>query len=140
MRNLFTYGTLMCEAIMHAVSGHNLPSIHATLNGYSRRAVRGEAYPAIFPDSTGNVCGVLYLGVPDSAWLRLDEYEGEMYFRERVSVVRGDATILAAETYVLKPHVIMHLETVDWDYNNFLRYHKQCYLKEIKLVNNNKGR
>lgn len=130
----------MCEAIMHAVSGHNLPAIHATLNGYSRRAVRGEAYPAIFPDPAGNVYGVLYLGVPDSAWFRLDEYEGEMYLRERVSVVRGDATILVAETYVVKQRFFMHLETVDWDYNNFLRHHKQRYLKEMKLVNSNKGK
>lgn len=140
MRNLFTYGTLMCDAIMHAVSGDKPRAIHATLHGYSRRAVKGEPYPAIFSDRNGDVRGVLYLNVPAMAWQRLDEYEGEIYSREKVQVALDDGVTMSAESYVIKPRFIKHLERVDWNEETFLRKHKQRYIKEIKLAYLNKDK
>lgn len=102
MENLFAYGTLMCDDIMREVSGCDLSHRPGTLHGYSRRAVKGEDYPAIVADETGVVVGVIYLDVPDSAWRRLDAFEGEMYARQAVQVDLSDGVTLVAGVYVVQ--------------------------------------
>lgn len=128
----------MCDEIMCAVAGNKLRRSSAMLKGYRRRAVRGEAYPAIFADPDGSVCGMLYLSVPASSWNKLDEYEGDMYSRERVHVVLEDGTTVPAETYVVSPVFLNHLAAADWDYERFIRHDKARYLKAIKLAYRNK--
>jgi gamma-glutamylcyclotransferase (GGCT)/AIG2-like uncharacterized protein YtfP len=100
MENLFAYGTLMCDDIMIEVSGCRLSHMPGTLRGYSRRSVRGEHYPALVPREEGRVEGVVYRNVPDSAWDRLDRFEGEMYTRQLLQIqLNGRATLLAAPTW-----------------------------------------
>ena len=90
MKNLFAYGTLMCEDIMGDVSGCRLPSPSpGTLKGYSRWCVKGEPYPALVRDEKKLVEGMVYRNVPDSAWDRLDAFEGEMYERRLVRIESG---------------------------------------------------
>jgi len=132
MKNLFTYGTLMCDEIMHAVAGHRFSSVHAVLNGYSRRGIKQEVYPAIFAESNGRVVGVLYRDVPQSAWVKLDEYEGDMYSRDSVVVELNDGVTLPADTYVIKSSCRRLLAEDDWDYEYFLHHHKKHYLKSVR--------
>jgi len=132
MKNLFSYGTLMCDEIMQAVSGHHRSSLPASLKGYRRCSVSGEAYPAISPDPAGCVAGVVYLNVAHQAWGRLDEYEGEMYSRETVQVELEDGRAILAETYVVMPAFVGQLDVVDWDYEYFLEHEKKRYLEKIK--------
>jgi len=132
MNNLFVYGTLMCQDIMLEVTGYRLLSpdsnfeppfyhselvsepsggtVRGILKGYSRRSVRGEVYPAIVPNEKGMVEGILYKDIPPEAWDRLDEFEGEMYSRQSVQIILPDETIVLAETYVIRPEYIHHLE------------------------------
>ncbi|NTV43714.1 MAG: gamma-glutamylcyclotransferase [Syntrophobacteraceae bacterium] len=132
MDNLFAYGTLMCEDIMREVSGCRLSHVHGTLKGYSRRSVKGEYYPALVPDADGRVEGVVYRNVPDSAWERLDRFEGEMYAREHVQIELNDGTILLAATYVARPEFLDHLDQSDWDFADFLRRGKESFQKHYK--------
>jgi hypothetical protein len=53
--------------------------------------------------------GVLYLDLPESAWPRLDAFEGDEYNREQVEVRTADGRSLAAWTYVFKPEFASRL-------------------------------
>ena len=43
-KDFFSYGTLMCEDIMLAVTGHHFSRTPGVLHDYRRRTVKGEAY------------------------------------------------------------------------------------------------
>ena len=121
MEHLFAYGTLMCDDIMREVSGCRLSQVPGTLKGFSRRSVKGEFYPALVPDEEGRVWGVVYRNVPNSAWDRLDRFEGEMYTRHLVQIELSNGRTLLATTYVAQPEFLDQLEQSDWDFADFLR-------------------
>jgi gamma-glutamylcyclotransferase (GGCT)/AIG2-like uncharacterized protein YtfP len=132
MEHLFAYGTLMCEDIMREISGFRLSHEKGILKGYSRRSVKGEHYPALVPDETGRVEGILYRDIPDSAWERLDRFEGEMYERRLVQVGLNSGTILFAATYVARPAFLDQLDKSDWDFSDFIRNGKAIFQKHYK--------
>jgi len=132
MQNLFVYGTLMCEEIMEEVSGCCLPCIEGALSGFSRRAVKREQYPAIFPDDQGVVAGIIYMNVPPPAFERLDRFEGEQYERRSVQVEFDYGSLIPAETYVIRPEFMDRLETFDWDYETFLLCGKCIFQKHYR--------
>ncbi len=120
--DLFTYGTLMVPEIMRHVAGCDLQGVAVTVEGYVRYGVRGEQYPGVIGSADERVEGILYRDVPTEAMRRLDLFEGEMYHRETVRVVRkSDGVAMAAEVYVFKP-AYAHLLTGDpWDFQRFLK-------------------
>lgn len=132
MKNLFAYGTLMCEDIMLEVSGCSLSCVSGILKGYSRRLVKGEHYPAVMPDKSGIVEGAVYRDVPDSAWERLDRFEGEMYKRRDVIVELNNGKVLNAETYVIQPEYLSCLDSSDWDFDDFMTTGKVKFQKHYK--------
>lgn len=132
MKNLFAYGTLICEDIMLEVSGCSLPYEPGILKGYSRWLVKGEHYPAVMPDKEGIVEGVVYRDVPRSAWDRLDRFEGDMYKRQAVNVELNDGTMLSAETYVIQPKFLCCLDSSDWDFDNFMATGKTKFQRHYK--------
>lgn len=127
MKNLFAYGTLMCEDIMREVSGVRLVWVPGKLKGYSRRQVQGEHYPGLVPNAEGLVEGVVYREVPDAAWQRLDRFEGAMYARRDVQVELPDGMTLLAEAYVVRPEYRHQLDASDWDPDRFLRHGKASF-------------
>ena len=64
--------------------------------------------------------GVLYLDLPDSAWPRLDAFEGDEYRREQVPVRLADGRVEMAWTYVFKPEYAARLGAGEWDFERFL--------------------
>ena len=132
MGHLFAYGTLMCDAIMAEVSESHLAHFSATLRGYRRVCVQGEHYPALIPDANRSVEGVVYENVPDSAWIRLDRFEGEMYSREIVKVSRKDGTSVTAETYVARAQFTDLLVDVEWDFAEFLSNNKENFRRSYR--------
>jgi len=132
MKNLFAYGTLMCEDIMAEVSGCHLSCEPGILKGYSRRAVKGEPYPALVPSGQGLVEGIVYRNVPGRAWQRLDRFEGEMYARRTVQVELAEGGILRAGTYVIQGTFLHVLEAFDWNFETFLNHGKENFEKQYK--------
>jgi gamma-glutamylcyclotransferase (GGCT)/AIG2-like uncharacterized protein YtfP len=132
MRNLFAYGTLMCEDIMREVAGCLPACVPGTLPGYARRAVKGQHYPGLVLHAAGRVDGVLYRDVPGFAWARLDSFEGDMYRRRCVQVDLGDGARLAAETYVVRPRFVARLDVVEWDFAEFLRSGKTKFCRDYR--------
>ena len=132
MRNLFAYGTLMCEDIMQDVAGCLPARLPGTLPGYARRAVRGEHYPGLVSCAHGRVDGVLYRDVPAVAWARLDRFEGDMYLRQRVQVELTDGATLKAETYVVRPRFLARLAHSEWSFSEFLRSGKGKFCRDYQ--------
>ena len=124
--NLFAYGTLMCEDIMHEVAGELFERVPGTISGFSRYRVRGETYPGLVPQEGGSVDGVLYLNITRSAWERLDRFEGAMYETVTLPVV-CNGKIIAAESYIVKPAFRHLLENTLWDFSLFLESGKTLF-------------
>lgn len=116
----FTYGSLMCEDIMSAVCAARMASVPARLDGYRRSPVIDQEYPGMVPARGNRVEGVLYLDLPDTAWPRLDAFEGDEYSREEVGVLTADGCLLTAWTYVFKPALTARLGAGEWDFQRFL--------------------
>ena len=132
MKNLFAYGTLMCEDIMFGVSGCRLPQAPGTLKGYSRRSVKGEHYPAIVSDKEDTVRGVVYRNVPDSGWERLDRFEGEMYRRQSVAIELDGGEMLYAETYIIQEAFMNRLSQSKWEFDHFITTCKENFQRNYK--------
>ena len=123
MNAVFTYGSLMFEAVWSRVVHDNYHQTAAILPGYRLHGLRNETFPAIIKSgSNDQVSGILYLAISDDDCARLDEFEGDYYQRETVSVISADKTILA-ETYILRDEFIHLLDKNGWDAEQFERQH-----------------
>jgi gamma-glutamylcyclotransferase (GGCT)/AIG2-like uncharacterized protein YtfP len=131
MQHLFAYGSLMCEDIMLEASGYAPSSRPATLKEYRRYTIKGERYPGIAPFAGSTVEGIVYLDVPESAWVRLDKFEGDLYMRKSV-YIEVNKEFLPAATYVVKPEFYDFLDDVEWSFSDFLRNTKADFLKSYK--------
>ena len=117
--NLFVYGTLMVPQVMEAVCGHTQKGLDAVLSNHRRRLVRGEVYPAIVPLPGEQVSGLLYRGLSDEEFYRLDNFEGSLYQRRCVEVVvNGQASV--AHAYVLRPAFRQRLSDTPWSLQHFV--------------------
>jgi gamma-glutamylcyclotransferase (GGCT)/AIG2-like uncharacterized protein YtfP len=130
MDQLFAYGTLMCPDIFRTVAGISRRGEPAMISGFQRYAVRGESYPAIVPAPGCEVSGVVYGRISRFAWSRLDRFEGSMYQRLAVDVMRSQGVRLAAQVYVLQPALRHCLDDSDWDFQEFVKTARKVYLKK----------
>lgn len=120
MVHIFTYGSLMFEPVWSKVVAGVYGSCASILEGYDRKGLIGEVYPAVVPSAPySQVHGILYRGVEASDLSALDRFEGEYYFRKTEQVITSDREILAAEIYVLKEEYYMLLSPKDWDPDYF---------------------
>ncbi len=127
MTTLFAYGTLLFPEVLKAVVGRSPFAEPATLDGYLRRVVIGEIFPAIVEgDQRDLVAGVLYAGLDDRAWSRLDRFEGDLYERRRVRIAGREAC-----TYVLAGAWRHRLGADPWDPVVFARDHLDAFLARL---------
>jgi len=129
-RDLFTYGSLMCEDIMASVVGDHLRCTPAILPGYRRFLVRDEHYPGVIADQSGTVAGIVYHNITPEGWSRLDRFEGEMYDRRPVTVRFENGTEAQVHCYLFRPEFQQQLTTIEWDYAAFLRGGKQIFQRQ----------
>ncbi len=132
MINLFAYGTLMCDEIMQEVSGCQLSSQVGVLEGYSRRRVKNEHFPALLPEEGAVVEGVVYRDLSSDAWERLDRYEGEFYVLTPVLVRLEDGSVIPASTYVVQTHCMDQLAQSGWDFADFISNTKVDFLSSYR--------
>jgi len=116
MPNVFTYGSLMFAPVWSRVVVSSYDRCEAILPGYDRIGVRDEVYPVIIPSAFhSQVEGIVYLDVSTSDLGRLDQFEGEYYFRKTEQVITFDIAKLPAEVYVLKEEYYAILSHREWD-------------------------
>ena len=126
---LFCYGTLMVDTVFRNVTG--LASQNAeivTLEGYERRALSGLVYPGI-RKTESCVHGRLYR-VPKQILPALDIYEGDMYYREAITVSAGGGRF-QAWCYVLRPRYCHLMLKTDWSVETFREKHLRHYLAQL---------
>jgi len=130
--HVFTYGTLVFPEVMDAVTGRTFVQVGATLAGFTRVCVRGAVYPAAREQGGGSIAGLLYLDVGAAALTRLDRFEGELYERRSVRVMRDDGASSAAQVYVVPPARYGRLEPRAWDVEQFRREHLASYVARCR--------
>ena len=133
--NVFTYGSLMFDAVWDRVVRGRYRSTPATLHGYRRFAVRGQTYPAVVAEPGGVVDGRLWLDVSAADLARLDAFE-EGYVRDDVDVLAGGSPV-RAPVYAFDDR--SRVEDRDWDPERFAREHAQGFA-EIHLAAVSGGR
>jgi len=125
--NLFAYGTLMWPEVLESVIGRPMTGIPATLDGYRRVRIKGAHYPAIFSSCDDDVAGVLYDGLSQADFRKLDRFEGQEYERLTVCVA-----VKEAEVYVLSP-ACMHLaDGRSWHPDQMEAEHLEAFCAEYK--------
>lgn len=92
---LFVYGTLQLPEKLQSLLGR-VPSLEpATLHGYRCGLVARADFPGIVPQADAVVNGQVLAPLSQAELDILDQYEGELYQRVRVSVVaaRGPVNV-----------------------------------------------
>ena len=121
MKHVFTYGSLMFSEVWENIVHGRHQSVPATLSGYRRFSVHGEAWPVVMPGiPQDRLDGCLYRNVSVEDIRLLDEFEGDYYFRTPLQVKREDR-IETAEVYVLRPRFYSIATQSSWDPVEFER-------------------
>ena len=116
MVSVFTYGSLMFDPVWSRVVAGSYERCEAILQGYDRKAVRGEIYPVLIPSSgVSQVQGIVYCDVSSSDLARLDHFEGQYYFRKTEQISLEGKKTFHAEIYVLKEEYYSIISHKAWD-------------------------
>ena len=98
--HVFTYGSLMFDAVWSRVVVGRYRAMPATLDDHARFGIGDETYPGMIPSPGSRVAGVLHLDVDDGDLDRLDRFEGDDYRRATVDVTGADGATRNAQTYL----------------------------------------
>jgi len=112
---------------MYKVAGSRFAHANATLENFQRYSLDQKVYPAIIEHPGAIVSGVLYFDIPENVWLRLDNFEGDMYARMTVEVKFANNITSKAETYVIRPQFQHLLAKPTWDLDEFIRSGKNRF-------------
>lgn len=130
---VFAYGTLKWREIARAVTGQEqLATVPAMLEGYARYSVKRAPYPGIVPQSGGQVRGVVYTGVDSAALTRIDEFEGDLYRRESVTVATDGGRQLEVYAYIVRRRYRSRLTGTPWDEDAFARRWLDAYVRACR--------
>ena len=128
---LFVYGSLMNDEVTDCLLGVKLNKQPAVLNDYRRVAVADGSYPAIFPCEGDSVEGLLVSGLTLGQWAMLDEFEGEQYQLDAVSVVLAGQSAVDCYAYAFRPECYEFLSDSIWSNEVFRREHMLIFLEGL---------
>ncbi|MDX1765190.1 MAG: gamma-glutamylcyclotransferase family protein [bacterium] len=133
MINLFTYGSLMFEAVWSRVVSATCEKQQARLTGYSRREVAGETYPALVPGSRHDrVDGMVYFDLREKDMAALDRFEGDQYYRTREVCLLSDGRSMTAWVFIFKPEYGHRVKTSVWHPEQFAESGIVSFLSEYR--------
>ena len=121
----------MVPELMFQLTGRNFRSIEAQLPDYKRFTVQGEVYPAVLKAQGVVTKGILYFNVSEPDLKKLDQFEGEIYFPEKVEVFDIEGKKEHAIVYCLKDDFKHLKSSIDWDFDYFLRHHLKNFLWKV---------
>ena len=131
--NIFTYGSLMFDAVWARVIGADYAKIKAGVYGYRRRALKGYTYPALIPGYEDDfVEGVVYLKVNRKDVKTLDRFEGETYQRIVLPCSLANGNTIEAGVYLFKDEFRHMVEDTPWDVENFEKVGIRSFLLKYK--------
>jgi gamma-glutamylcyclotransferase (GGCT)/AIG2-like uncharacterized protein YtfP len=127
---LFSYGTLQFPQVLSAVTGCHLDGDKAVLDDYACYLVEGKVYPGITPEHGASVEGLVYTGIGETHFRKLDRFEGELYERVRVCVTDMEGNPLQAWTYVIRDPMRERLTRTPWNRDDFEVEHLPTFLEK----------
>ena len=119
----------MFREIMEAVADQrDLRCEPASLKAWQRFAIREASYPAACPSRLdASIQGILWFDLSESAWKRLDAFEGDAYRRAAVEV-HCDSGMHPAWVYeFLDPGLLL---PQDWDEATFRQQHLADFFRQ----------
>lgn len=119
---VFTYGSLMFDAVWRAIVPAGGASLTGRIQGWRRCALRDATYPGLIACPGRSVHGRLWLDVAPADLARLDAFEGQEYRREAVLVLPDDGSPprpAQAWVWLDEDRLLDH----DWDPARFERDH-----------------
>lgn len=119
---------------MRRVVGRHFPSEVVRLEGYARFRVSGELYPGIVGCPGEQTVGLLYRHVDGRSLVLLDRFEGPLYVRRAVTVMRANGTVCRAQAYVVPGHRRDRLSAERWDLQRFEALHLRSFLSTAGLL------
>lgn len=90
MIDIFVYGSLMFDSVRDMLINTRYQALYARIDGYRRLSVKGEVYPGLIESAGDPVNGVLLLGISNTILPVLDQFEGDYYRRQSVTVMVPD--------------------------------------------------
>lgn len=110
--SLFTYGTLMQANKMTKIIGRIPPNVPAVIKNYSAFQLKNRSYPGLLP-SNQQTAGILYQNITPAEFELLDEYEGDEYRREVVTIKLNDYAHQSF-CYLFKPELTQFITNKIW--------------------------
>ena len=129
---LFSYGTLQFSQVLSAVTGCHLDGDKAVLDDYACYLVEGKVYPGIAAEHGASVAGLVYTGIGEAHFRKLDRFEGELYERVRVCVTDMEGNPLQAWTYVIRDSMRERLTRTPWNKKDFELEHLPAFLRKCR--------
>ncbi|KAK1315598.1 AIG2-like protein [Acorus calamus] len=132
--NVFVYGSLLADEVVHVLLKRVPPSSPATLYGFHRFSIKGRIYPAILPVENKKVDGKVLLGITDPELDVLDTFEDVEYVRRPINVSLAVTACmdgpekLHAYTYVWENKRDPDLYG-DWDFEDWKKLHLKDFLE-----------
>lgn len=127
--HLFSYGTLCLPEIISRVLGRGIDEGYpANLPHYGCYLVSGQHFPGIQPATGANTPGTLYADITREDLRRLDDYEGPLYQRQRMTVTRDNGDTVEAWCYTTHPAHQTTLSSLPWNLADFRQHHLDRFL------------
>jgi gamma-glutamylcyclotransferase (GGCT)/AIG2-like uncharacterized protein YtfP len=129
---LFCYGTLQFPEVLSAVTGCHLVGDRAVLDDYACYLIKGKTYPGITPAYETSVEGVVYNGIGEVHFRKLDRFEGDLYERVRVCATDMEGNPLQAWAYVIRDANQDQLTRMPWSREDFELEHLSAFLEQCR--------
>lgn len=114
------------EIWRHLIKGKFKKS-KAVLSGYKRLNILNETYPGITKQEGSNVNGILVEDLNSNHIKLLDDFEGDLYKRDTVSVLANQNTV-KCDVYVIKEKYKHLLSESPWCEETFRKKHLKHFL------------
>lgn len=133
--NIFVYGTLLFESVMHAVTGRDLTYEPAHLEGYACYSLKRRNYPGMIRQVNSVVYGGVYKDLDAESLRRLDYFEGDEYIKQAVYPKMQSGQNLPAQTYIihLEKEVLL-LKHKPWSKDEFELDHLLPYQQHVTEI------
>ncbi|TKY74616.1 AIG2 protein [Spatholobus suberectus] len=127
--NVFVYGSLLADEVVHTLLKRVPPTAPAILHDYHRFKIKGRVYPAILPVQNNKVTGRVLLGISGVELDILDGFEDVEYTRSDVEVFLMDKSEkLQVHAYVWSNQNDPNLYA-EWDFEEWKQVHMNDFVK-----------
>ncbi|KAG5031054.1 AIG2-like protein D [Glycine soja] len=127
--NVFVYGSLLADEVVHTLLKRVPPTAPAILHDYHRFKIKGRVYPAILPVQNNKVYGRVLLGISGVELDILDEFEDVEYTRTDVGVsLKDKSEKLQVCAYVWSNPNDPNLYA-EWNFEEWKQVHMNDFVK-----------